>query len=95
MTLIHSRRILNGRREQARDQGCVEGPEVFGADGSGVISDQLELALRMPWDGFDPRSLTRGFRSSSFIRKGTGRPNLRASSAVQLELFPEGTSYGS
>ena len=58
-------------------------------------SEQLELRLRMPWDGYTPRSLTRVAKNFSFVRKGTGRVNLDAPQVVQLELFPEGTSFGS
>ena len=58
-------------------------------------SVQLELRLRMPWNGYDPRALTRARKFFSFVRKGTGRLNLERIQAVQLELFPEGTHYGS
>ncbi len=54
-----------------------------------------QLCSRVPWNGISPRDLTRGHRMFSFIRKGTGRPNPAAIRAVQLELFPEGTHYGS
>jgi len=57
-------------------------------------SDQLRLELGMPWNGVSPRYLTRAPRKVSFVRSGTGRPDPEASVAVQLELFPEGTSYG-
>ncbi len=57
-------------------------------------SEQLRLDLGMPWDGKSPRFLTRGFEIFSLASEGTGRLNLDAP-AVQLELFPEGTSYGS
>ena len=59
------------------------------------VGDQLELDLRMPWDGFDPRALTKGSIMFSFLRKGMTRPDLEANEAVELELFPEGTHYGS
>jgi len=59
-----------------------------------VTAEQLKLSLGMPWDGVDPRYLTRGHEFVSFTSEGTGRPNLEAR-AVQLELFPEGTHYGS
>ena len=66
------------------------------AHGEGLthVSEQLSLRLRMPWDGYDPRALTRGSKVISFVRKGTGRTVLEPITA-QLELFPEGTSYGS
>ena len=63
-----------------------------------MSSDQLLLELGMPWDGQDPRYLTRAFTQFSLSSEGTGRLNLRPIRpvvAVQLELFPEGTSYGS
>ena len=59
---------------------------------------QLQLELGMPWDGISPRYLTRGFIDFSLASEGTGRSNLvpiRPLEVVQLELFPEGTSYGS
>ena len=59
-----------------------------------MSSEQLSLKLRMPWDGYSPRGLTKAFGRFSFIRKGMGRPNPKPIVAVQLELFPEGTSYG-
>jgi len=62
-----------------------------------VNSEQLELKLEMPWDGVSPRFLTRGFREFSLASEGTGRSNvevIRPLVVVQLELFPEGTSYG-
>jgi len=58
---------------------------------------QLELKLRMPWNGYDPRSLTRGHVRCSFSSEGTGRSirePILSPYVVQLELFPEGTSYG-
>ncbi len=58
-------------------------------------SDQLSLDLRMPWGGYDPRSLTKGANLLTF-RAGTGRSNPKPIlQVVQLELFPEGTHYGS
>ncbi len=57
-------------------------------------SDQLVLRLRMPWDGHDPRTLTKGSRIFSLASEGTGRVNRDEILGVQLELFPEGTHYG-
>ena len=57
-------------------------------------SEQLLLPLGMPWDGVSPRYLTKAPKRLSLASDGTGQPNL-APTAVQLELFPEGTSYGS
>jgi len=61
-------------------------------------SPQLELRFKgWPWEGQNPRALTRAGKRFSFIRKGTGRSNpgtTRVPEVVQLELFPEGTSYG-
>ncbi len=57
--------------------------------------DQYLLNLRMPWNGYDPRSLTRGSRIFSLASEGTGRVNMDESEGAQLELFPEGIPYGS
>ena len=62
-----------------------------------MISEQLVLRLGMPWDGRSPRSLTRVAQALSLASEGTGRVNLesfRPVQVIQLELFPEGTSYG-
>ncbi len=58
-------------------------------------SEQLQLDLRMPWNGYDPRTLTRVALEFTF-RAGTGRVNRDESGdgSVQLELFPKGTHYG-
>jgi len=48
----------------------------------------------MPWDGYSPRSLTKGANILSFPRKGMTRPDRGAIDGRQLELFPEGTHYG-
>ena len=58
-------------------------------------SEQLKLQLGMPWDGVDPRYLTRAYSRFSLSSEGTGRLNPEPISAEQLELFPEGTHYGS
>ena len=60
--------------------------------------EQLELKLGMPWDGVDPRYLTKGHLLSRF--GGTGRANLDAVGALseesdrrevnQLWLFEDG-----
>ena len=60
-----------------------------------VNSVQLRLKLGMPWDGISPRYLTRGFVPLSLASEGTGRSIEDAEPSIQLELFPEGTSYGS
>ncbi len=60
-------------------------------------SDQLRLELRLPWDGYSPRSLTKAAERFTF-QAGMGRLNrvlIPFEEAVQLELFPEGTHYGS
>ena len=49
----------------------------------------------MPWDGFDPRSLTKVALALSLASEGTGRVNLDAPLVAQLELFPEEKPYGS
>ena len=57
-------------------------------------SEQLLLKLGMPWDGISPRYLTRAPKRR--ILTGTGRPDLQIfwRDPFQLELFPEGTHYG-
>ncbi len=60
-------------------------------------SEQLELKLALPWNGRSPRSLTRVANLFTF-QAGMGRLNrvfIPLEEAVQLELFPEGTHYGS
>ena len=62
------------------------------------ISEQLVLELEdrvAPWEGRSPRLLTRAFSRFSLASEGTGRSNLELSRVVQLDLFPEGTPYGS
>ena len=58
------------------------------------VGEQLLLELGMPWNGVSPRYLTQAHGRFSLASEGTGRVNPDAPS-VQLELFPEGTSYGS
>ena len=60
-----------------------------------VKSEQLRLKLGMPWDGVSPRCLTRGFERLSLASEGTGRSIGDAVPSIQMELFPEGTHYGS
>ena len=63
-----------------------------------VNSEQLQLALGMPWNGVSPRYLTKVHERFSLASEGTGRANLdpvRPIERLQLELFPEGTHYGS
>ena len=57
-------------------------------------SEQLLLPLGMPWNGISPRYLTRAPQRLTLANEGTGRSNPDAP-VDQLELFPEGTSYGS
>ncbi len=60
-------------------------------------SEQLRLELGMPWSGLSPRLLTRAHARFSLASEGTGRSNpepIAMLKVVQLELFPEGTSYG-
>jgi len=47
----------------------------------------------MPWDGYDPRSLTKAAIEFSVTASGTRRVE-SYELVEQLELFPEGTSYG-
>ena len=60
-----------------------------------MISEQLKLELGMPWDGRSPRYLTKAAELFSLASEGTGRSIPDVPLVVQLELFPEGTSYGS
>ena len=58
-------------------------------------SDQLKFVFKdWPWDGQDPRDLTKG---ADFLRLAPrGAPDdFVLEDAEQLELFPEGTPYGS
>jgi len=57
---------------------------------------QLQLDLGMAWNGYSPRSLTGAWNRFSFVREGTGRLNPEPiwPHPDQLELFPEGTHYG-
>ncbi len=57
-------------------------------------SSQLLLELGMPWDGVDPRYLTKAFERFRLIPEGTPRPDLDAISPEQLELFPQESPYG-
>ena len=59
-----------------------------------MISEQLLLPLGMPWNGVSPRYLTKAPRKLSLASEGTGRVNLDPVRTHQLELFPEGTYYG-
>ncbi len=83
-----------GERYGPGIQGCVEGPEEYKTAADSVV-EQLVLKLGMPWHGISPRYLTRGSRLISFVRKGTGRTVQDEIRDAQLELFPEGTPYGS
>ncbi len=57
-------------------------------------SEQLSLDLGMPWDGVSPRYLTKAPKKLSLASEGTGRSIRRPFTSIQLELFPEETSYG-
>jgi len=59
-----------------------------------IHGEQLQLDLRMPWNGVSPRYLTKAPRKLKLANEGTGRL-IRDVPVVQLELFPEGTSFGS
>jgi len=54
-----------------------------------VISEQLQLDLGMPWNGYSPRSLCRVNVSRTF-RAGTGplKP-IVFDDPLQINLFPE------
>ena len=60
-----------------------------------MSSEQLLLRLGMPWDGVSPRFLTRAPKARSLASEGTGRVIQDLRHGDQLELFPEGTSFGS
>ncbi len=63
-----------------------------------MTSEQLKLELGMPWDGYTTRGLTKCARIFTFqAGHGPAEPvnELSGAEAVQLELFPEGTHYGS
>jgi len=53
------------------------------------FGEQLQLDLRMPFNGYNPRSLTRGSRVVSLPASGTGRVHPDADEGAQLTLFPE------
>ena len=55
--------------------------------------DQLQLALGMPWNGVSPRYLTGAHERFSLVAGGDDPADPEAD-GTQLELFPEGTSYG-
>ena len=61
-----------------------------------LYRDGEQLGLRFkgwPWEGQHPRVLTRGFFFCTFAARGAPA-ELGRLDAVQLELFPEGTHYG-
>ena len=58
-----------------------------------TIHDQLELRLRMPWNGYDPRSLTKGSRVISFRCEGAPRPDPAICMSAQRDLFLKGNPY--
>ena len=78
-----------------RREGRFEGSEVDVEASLLRLSGQLKLDLGMPWDGRSPRYLTKAAELFSFTSEGTGRSIPDVPLVVQLELFPEGTSYGS
>ena len=63
-----------------------------------MMAKQLELRLGMPWNGYDPRSLTRGFALRTLVSEGTGRlirEPICARNVDQIDMFLEGTPHGS
>jgi len=54
---------------------------------------QLSLELRMPWDGYSPRGLTKGANVFRLPPRGREPVDPECSNVDQLELFPEGTSF--
>ena len=58
-----------------------------------MISEQLSLGLHMPWNGYSPRSLCKINATRKLANEGASRL-IQDGPVVQLELFPEGTSYG-
>ena len=79
-------------RVGARHERCVEGPEVIEARPSPSVS-VVAVEVAVPWDGRSPRSLTKAYERFSLASEGTGRVNPDAP-GEQLEMFPEGTLYG-
>ena len=57
------------------------------------VSDQLCLELGMPWNGYSPRYLTQAHKVFRLAPEGASRPVQERGMTVQLELFPEGTSF--
>ena len=56
--------------------------------------DQLLFEfIGWPWDGQNPRDLTRAAELFTFAARGAPAEP-RADESLQLELFPEGTHYG-
>ncbi len=47
--------------------------------------EQLEMRLKMPWEGKSPRVLTRAFRAFSFTAEGMGRLDQDASPVGDIE----------
>ena len=52
----------------------------------------------LPWDGRNPRHLTRSWKRFSFSSEGTGRSNvepIRTPLVDQKKMLPEGAPHGS
>ena len=47
---------------------------------------QLTLDLRLPWDGYSPRVLTRAYETFSFTAEGMGRLDQDASHVGDLNI---------
>ena len=59
------------------------------------VGEQLWLDLDLgPWDGQSPRYLTRCAKNFSFPRKRMTWPTQDLDQGLQIEMFPEGTPYG-
>ena len=69
---------------------------ITGASNTSVNSVQLSLPLDLgPWDGVSPRYLTRVHKVFSFPRERMTWPTQDPIHGLQIEMFPEGTPYGS
>ena len=59
------------------------------------VGDQLNLMLKIPWDGYTARSLTKAAIAFSLASEGTGRSiQPPKGDSRQIELFLKGTPYG-
>ena len=82
--------LAHGTVYEGRAKRDVEAP----SEGSCLMQLSLRLGVKeAPWGGKSPRTLTKAFRIFSLAADGTPPP-IETPTAVQLELFPEGTPFG-